>query len=270
MTCIGAWIYMTKLLFSVVGRLSTGGKPAGAMAKHSNNCIARMSGSHLFLHQVLALLAKDLKTAWRTREIFTAMFVFAVVVVVVFNFAIGADTELIRQVAAGVIWIALSFASVLGLQRTGQMDSEEDSLQGVLLALQERSALFVAKMLAQMLYLLVVVFCTLPLCGLWFRIDFLACLGALGVVLTLGLLGLSIVGTLFGMLAMQTRACEVMLPMLFLPVSIPLTIAAVQATTQVIDGKRLRDIADYLVLLGIFDVVFLALALIVFDYIVEE
>ena len=90
------------------------------MYKNSNSFIALMSGSKIFLQQVLALLAKDLKTEWRTREIFTSMFVFAVLVVVVFNFAIGADTELIRQVASGVIWIALSFASVLGLQRTGR------------------------------------------------------------------------------------------------------------------------------------------------------
>jgi heme exporter protein B len=150
------------------------------------------------------------------------------------------------------------------------MESEEDSLQGVLLALHDRSALFIAKMLAQMLYLLMVVICILPLCGIWFRIDFLACIGALCLAFTLGMLGLSIVGTLFGMIALHTRAREVMLPMLFLPVSIPLTIAAVQATAQLIDGKSLRDIADYLVLIGIFDVVFFVLALIVFDYIVEE
>jgi len=240
------------------------------MCTHSNSCIAFMSGSNLFLHQVLALLAKDLKTEWRTREIFTSMFVFAVLVLVVFNFAIGAETEVMRQVASGVIWLALSFAAVLGIQRTGQMESEEDSLHGVLLALHDRSALFVAKMLAQMLYFLGVVLCTLPLCGIWFRLDVLACLGALCVVFMLGMLGLSIVGTLFGMIALQTRACEVMLPLLFLPVSIPVTIAAVQATAQLIDGKRLRDIADYLVLIGIFDVVFFVVVLMVFDYIVEE
>ena len=229
-----------------------------------------MSGSKIFLQQVRALLAKDLKTEWRTREIFTAMFVFAVLVVVVFNFAIGADTELIRQVASGVIWIALSFASVLGVQRTGQMERSEDSLQGVLLALHDRSALFIAKMLAQLLYLLVVVLWTLPLSGIWFRIDFLACFGELCVAFTLGMLGLSIVGTLFGMIALHTRAGEVMLPLLFLPVSIPLTIAAVQATAQVIEGKRLSEIADYLVFVGVFDVVFFVLVLMVFDYIVEE
>src|SRR5262245_1175510 len=229
-----------------------------------------MSSSKVFLQQVLTLLAKDLKTEWRTREIFTSMFVFAVLVIVVFNFAIGADTELIRQVASGVVWIALSFATVLGVQRTGQMESEEDSLQGVLLALHDRSALFIAKMLVQMLYLLVIVICTLSLSGIWFRINFIACIGELSVAFTLGMLGLSIVGTLFGMIALHTRACEIMLPMLFLPVSIPLIITAVQATAQLINGKRLRDIADYLILIGIFDLVFLVLVLMVFDYIVED
>jgi len=229
-----------------------------------------MSGSKVFLQQVLALLAKDLKTEWRTREIFTSMFVFAVLVLVVFNFAIGADPELIRQVASGVVWIALLFATVLGLQRVGQLESEEDSLQGVLLALRDRSALFIAKMIAQMLYLLVVVICILPLCGIWFRINFIACLGELCLAFALGILGLSIVGTLFSMIALHTRACEVMLPMLFLPVSIPLIIAAVYATAQLIDGKSLSDISDYLVFMGVFDVVFFVLTLIVFDYIVED
>jgi heme exporter protein B len=240
------------------------------MYKNSNRFIALMSGSKIFLQQVLTLLAKDLKTEWRTREIFTSMFVFAVLVIVVFNFAIGADTELIRQVASGVIWIALSFASVLGLQRTGQMESEEDSLQGVLLALHDRSALFIAKMLAQMVYLLVVVLCILPLCSVWFRVDFIACIGELGMVFMLGILGLSIVGTLFAMITLHTRAREVMLPMLFLPVSVPLTIASVYATAQLIGGMTLRDIADYISLIGVFDIVFFTLALLVFDHIVEE
>ena len=240
------------------------------MYKNSNSFIVLMSSSKIFLQQVLALLAKDLKTEWRTREIFTSMFVFNVLVVVVFNFAIGADPELIRQVASGVVWVALLFATVLGLQRAGQMESEEDSLQGVLLALHDRSALFVAKMLAQMTYLLVVVLCMLPLCGIWFHIDFMACIGGLGIVFMLGILGLSIVGTLFAMIALHTRAREVMLPMLFLPVSVPLTIASVYATAQLIAGMTLRDIADYLSLIGVFDIVFFTLALLIFDYIIED
>lgn len=230
----------------------------------------RSDNRPMFVHQVLALLAKDLKTEWRTREVVTSTFVFAVLVVVVFNFAIGADPVLIRQVAPGVLWVALVFAMVLGLQRAVHLESDEDCLQGVLLALGDRSALFVAKMIGNMLYLLVVAGCTLPLFSIWFRIDLTARLVALGVVLCLGMLGLSAVGTLFALLALNTRMREVMLPLLLLPVSIPLTIGAVYATAEILDGKRLAEITDYLTLMGVFDVVFVVLAVLMFDYIVEE
>ncbi len=224
----------------------------------------------MFVQQVFALLAKDLKAEWRTREIFTSMFVFAVLVVVVFNFAIGSNPELIRQVAPGVLWVALLFATVLGLQRAVQMEVEEDCLQGLLLAMGDRSALFVAKTVANMIYLLVVAVCTLPLFSIWFRIDVMSRLVPLGVILLLGMLGFSAVGTFFSMLAVNTRTREVMLPLLFLPVSVPLTIGSVYATATLIEGKTLADITDYLTLMGVFDIVFVVLALLVFDYILEE
>jgi heme exporter protein B len=229
-----------------------------------------MPDNHMFVQQVLALLAKDLKAEWRTREIFSSMFVFAILVVVIFNFAIGANPELIRQVAPGVLWVALLFATVLGLQRAVQMESEEDCLQGVLLAMGDRSALFIAKTVANMIYLLIVAVCTLPLFSIWFRIDIASCFAPLVVVLLLGMLGFSAVGTLFSMLTLNTRTREVMLPLLFLPVSVPLTIGSVYATAKLIDGKGLADVKDYLTLMGVFDVVFVVLALLIFDYVVEE
>ena len=123
----------------------------------------------MFGRQVFALLLKDLRTEWRTREIFTSMFVFAVLVVVVFNFAIGSNPDSIRQVAPGILWVALLFSTVLGLQRSVQMEIEEDCLQGLLLAMGDRSVLFVAKTVANMIYLLVVAACTLPLFSIWLR-----------------------------------------------------------------------------------------------------
>jgi heme exporter protein B len=188
-----------------------------------------MPDNHMFVQQVLALLAKDLKAEWRTREIFSSMFVFAILVVVVFNFAIGANPELIRQVAPGVLWVALLFATVLGLQRAVQMESEEDCLQGVLLAVGDRSALFIAKTVANMIYLLIVAVCTLPLFSIWFRID------------------------------IASR---------FAPLVV--TIGSVYATAKLIDGKGLAEVKDYLTLMGVFDVVFVVLALLIFDYVVEE
>ena len=223
-----------------------------------------------FVRQAGAILAKDLKTEWRAREVFTSMFVFTVLVVVVFQFTIGSNPALIREVAAGVLWVALLFATVLGLQRAVQMEGEEDCLQGVLLAVQDRSALFLAKALANMIYLVVVSGCILPLFALWFRVDLTASLPALGVILALGIVGLSVLGTLFSLIVLNIRMREVMLPLLFLPVSVPLLIAAVYATDALIDGRTLADVRDYLILMGVFDVVFLVLALLIFDYVVEE
>ena len=222
------------------------------------------------MRQAGAILAKDLKTEWRAREVFTSMFVFTVLVVVVFQFTIGSNPALIREVAAGVLWVALLFATVIGLQRAVQMEGEEDCLQGVLLAVQDRSALFLAKALANMIYLLVVSGCILPLFALWFRVDLTASLPALGVILALGIVGLSVLGTLFSLIVLNIRMREVMLPLLFLPVSVPLLIASVYATGALIDGKTLADIRDYVILITVFDVVFLVLAVLIFDYVVEE
>jgi heme exporter protein B len=229
-----------------------------------------MSVKGVFMRQAGAILAKDLKTEWRAREVFTSMFVFTVLVVVVFQFTIGSNPALIREVAAGVLWVALLFATVIGLQRAVQMEGEEDCLQGVLLAVQDRSALFLAKALANMIYLLVVSGCILPLFALWFRVDLTASLPALGVILALGIVGLSVLGTLFSLIVLNIRMREVMLPLLFLPVSVPLLIASVYATGDLIDGKTLADIRDYVILITVFDVVFLVLAMLIFDYVVEE
>ncbi|MGE3537255.1 MAG: heme exporter protein CcmB [Candidatus Tectimicrobiota bacterium] len=230
----------------------------------------RMSGSRLFVQQILALLAKDLKIEWRTREIFTAMFVFSILVLLVFNFALGTDGDLIRRVVAGVLWIALLFATVLGLQRSGHTESEEDSLQGVLLILYDHSTLFLAKLILHMFYLLLIGGCTVLLCGLWFQVDFSSCLGALGCVLTLAIIGLSTVGTLFSMMAIQTRSREVMLPLLFLPVVVPLSIPTVHIISQLILGKSLTDVADYLTMVIVFDVVFFTLSMLIFGAVIED
>jgi heme exporter protein B len=224
----------------------------------------------MFMRQIAAILMKDLKAEWRTREVLTSMFVFAVLVIVVFNFALGANPELIQQVAPGVLWVALLFATVLGLQRSAQMEHEDDCLSGVLLAIGERSAFFLAKTAGNMLYLLIITLCTFPLFTIWFRVDIFTYILPLSAVLLLGILGFSAIGTLFSIITLNTRTREIMLPLLFLPVSVPLMIASVYATANLIAGKDLWDITDFLTLMGVFDIVFLVVALLVFDAVVEE
>jgi heme exporter protein B len=229
-----------------------------------------MSGSRLYWQQVWTLLAHELKSEWRRRDLVPTMGVFAVVVVVVLNFALGSDPAVLQQGAAGVLWLALAFAAVIGVQRAGQLDQAEDSLHGILLALADRSALLLAKLLAQLLYLLGVGLGTVGLCGLWFQLDVRAGGAPLGVALLLGLLGLSIVGSVLGLLAGQTRGGEVVLPLLVLPLTVPVTIAAVQATTHALTGQGWGASADALVLLGGFDVIFFVVVFLVFDWVVEE
>jgi heme exporter protein B len=224
----------------------------------------------MFMRQIAAILMKDLKAEWRTREILTTMFVFTVLVIVVFNFALGANPELIRQVTPGILWVALLFATVLGLQRSAQMEYEDDCLSGVLLAMGERSAFFVAKTAGNMLYLLMITLCTFPLFTIWFRVNIFVHILPLSVVLLLGILGFSAIGTLFSIITLNTRTREIMLPLLFLPVSVPLMIASIYATAKLIAGKDLGEVTDFLTLMGVFDIVFLVVALLVFDAVVEE
>jgi heme exporter protein B len=169
-----------------------------------------------------------------------------------------------------VLWVALLFATVLGLQRTAQMEHEDDCLFGVLLAMGEQSALFIAKTAGNMLYLLLIALCTFPLFSLWFHINLFVHIAPLSIVFLLGMLGFSAIGTLFSLMTLNTRTREIMLPLLFLPVSVPLTIASIYATAKLIAGGGLREITDYLTLMGVFDIVFVVIGLVVFDAIVEE
>jgi heme exporter protein B len=150
------------------------------------------------------------------------------------------------------------------------MEREDDCLSGVLLAMGERSAFFLAKTAGNMLYLLMITLCTLPLFTIWFRVNIFAHILPLGAVLLLGIFGFSAIGTLFSIITLNTRTREIMLPLLFLPISVPLMIASVYATANLIAGKGLWDITDFLTLMGVFDIVFLVVALLVFDAVVEE
>lgn len=229
-----------------------------------------MLSNNTFLRQLWAILKKDLRTEWRSREILTTTSVFAILVVLVFHFAIGANPALLRQVAAGVLWITLLFATVLGLQRAIQTESGEDCLQGILLAAQDSSIVFLAKMIANSIYLTIVCLFTLPLFSVWMHIDLTRNFMILLLVFFLGIGGLSTIGTLFSFILVNIKMQESLFPLLFLPITVPLTIAAVYATALLIEENSVGNVWDYITILIVFDIIFFTIALIVFDYIVEE
>ena len=192
------------------------------------------------MNVLFAVLWKDLISEWRTRDRIVSMLIFSVLVVVVFHFALPADaSQLLQAGAAGLVWVAYVFASVLGLNRAFALELENEALSGLALAPADRGWIFLGKATANTLLLFVVQAVT----ALAFALAFDVSLGSVAlrfaVVMALGALGLSSVGTLFAAVAVRTRYREVMLPLLLLPVMIPILLGAVRASASLLDAGTL-------------------------------
>ncbi len=222
----------------------------------------------VFLRAVWAIFWKDVRAEFRTKDIFTGMFIFALLAVLIFNFAFELRVDNVRQVLPGVIWVAIAFASMLGLNRSFVLEQDRGSLEGILLAPVDRSALYFGKMLGNLVFMLAVEVVLLPVMVVLFNVNVLQP----GVLLFifLGTVGFAIVGTVFAAMAVNTRAREVLLPVLLLPVMVPVLIAAVKGVAGVLDGDPLADLGNWLRLLAVFDIIFLGVAFMTFDYVVEE
>ena len=223
-----------------------------------------------YVRKVLTIVWKDIVAELRTKEMFSAMFVFAVLVIVIFNFAfdLRVSGERVRQVAPGALWVAFAFAGILGLNRAFVLEKDRGCLDGLLLAPVDHTAIYFGKMLSTLLFMLVVEALMLPVFTAFFGVNLFDL--RLVLVLLLGTIGFAGVGTVLSAMTAQTRAREVLLPILLLPVAAPVLIAAVKATAGILDGLPTGDIARWLQLLIAFDVIFPAVAFMTFDFVVKE
>jgi heme exporter protein B len=214
------------------------------------------------------VIAKDLSGELRSRELLSAMFVFAVLVILIFNFALELDVKTRSTVTAGVLWVTFAFAGSLGLNRSMAMEKDRGCMDGLLLAPVDRSAIYFGKMFANLIFMLLVEAIVLPLYSVLYNTNLFQA-GFLGVVL-LGSLGYVSVGTLLATMTVQTRTRDVLLPILLFPLAIPVFIAAVKASTGYLQGLDMEAIRPWLNLLVVYDTVFTAVAFMVFDFVVEE
>lgn len=221
-----------------------------------------------YLRKVLAIVWKDVRAELRTKDILSSMLVFAGLSVLIFQFAFDLRADNVRLVLPGVLWIAVTFAGVLGLNRSFILEQDRGSLEGLFLAPVDRSAIYFGKLIGNLLFIFTVELLLLPLMTVLFNVSLLS--PALLLVLALGTVGYAAVGTLFAALSINTRAREVMLPILLFPVMIPVFVAGVQAVGDLLDGGTLADIAKWLRLLVAYDAIFIAAAMLLFDYVVEE
>ena len=217
---------------------------------------------------IAAITWKDLAAELRSRELLSAMLVFSLLVILIFNFALELDIKTRQSVTAGVLWSTFAFAGTLGLNRSMAIEKDRGCLDGLLLAPVDRSAIYFGKVISNLAFMLIVEAIVLPIYSVLYNINLFQ--PGLLMVILLGSIGYTTVGTLLASMAVQTRTRDVMLPILLFPVVVPILIAAVKASGGYLTDAPMTDILPWLNLLIVYDVIFTAIAFMVFDYVVEE
>jgi heme exporter protein B len=222
------------------------------------------------LRTVCLLFGKDLLVELRNRETFTVMLFFAVVILFLFHFSLHPEQENTALLAPGLLWLAFTFTGVLGLGRSFQAEQANDCLEQLLLIPGDRGNIFLGKLVGNVAFMLAVELLIIPLFALFFQLNLWAALLPLLIVAILGTLGFAIIGTLFSALTANLRAREVLFPLLLFPLVVPVIIGSVTATGIILGGGTLGEASGWLKLLGTFDTMFLVVAYLTFEFVVEQ
>jgi heme exporter protein B len=221
-----------------------------------------------FWSKVLAVVWKDTVSEMRTKEITSAVLVFTLLVIVIFNFAFGANQEMLAAVAPGVIWTTFAFAGILSLNRAFVPEKEQGCLEGLMACPGSREVIYAGKVLSSLLFMLIVEAIALPAFVFLFNLPVLSLQTIVITVLTT--IGFVAVGILFSALAVNTKAREMVLPILFLPIVIPIIIGAVKAFELALTGQSWNSLASWLQIIVAFDVIFLVVSFLTFEFVIVE
>ena len=221
-----------------------------------------------FLKPILTLAWKDILLELRTKDVITSVLVFALLVGVIFTFAFDPTPEVIALVVPGIVWVAFTFAGVLGFNRSFILEKDKGSLEGLLLCPVSRDVIYFGKLAGIFVFMIVMEVILLPLFSVLFNFSLLD--PRLFLIAFLATLGFAGVGTLFSAIAVNTRSREVMLPVLLLPVAVPVLVAAVEGTAAILNGATWSQLGRWLQILVSFDVIFLVVSAFVFGAVLEE
>jgi heme exporter protein B len=220
---------------------------------------------------IAAIVFKDIAIEYKNKEVFSSMLLFGILVVVVFSFAFEAadGTALEALLVPGMLWVAYSFAGILGLNRSLSMETDNDCLQGLLLSPLSRSDLYLGKVAGNFVFTIIAELILLPFFIMLNNLKFDGRLLWIVGITLLGTLGFVAIGTTLSLISAQTRMKEVMLPVLQIPMTFPVILSAVQAMRMVMTDNT-DGISFPLSLLGVFSTVYLAASYVLFEYLVEE
>jgi heme exporter protein B len=223
----------------------------------------------------LAIFRKDVRTEVRTRQMVSSMFVFAVLVLLVFNFTLFLDEVRALELGPGILWVAFVFAATLGLNRSFTIEGENRCLSGLMLAPAPRSAIYFGKLLSNVLFMMAMEIFVLPLFVVFFNLSLWELLtpselATFFLVLVVGTIGYAAVGTILSGVAANTTMREVLLPVLLFPVSVPIVIGAAESTRLLFDENPDTTPWIWIRVLLVFAVVFLVVSWLIFEYVIEE
>jgi heme exporter protein B len=213
---------------------------------------------------------KDLVMELRTKEVLSSMLVFSLLVMVIFNFAFQGERIDLKRLAPGILWVAFTFAGILGLSRSFIFEKDQHCLEGLLLSPLDGGSIYLGKMLANLVFISVAEAIIFPIFAVFFDFNVFYLVPKLWLVFFLGSLGFSSVGTILSAISVNTKAREVMLPILLFPILVPVIIGAVKSTSSILNGSSLAGISSWLKLLAVFDIIFLVISFLSFDFIIEE
>lgn len=216
-----------------------------------------------------AIARKDLTAERRSKAAFNSVVALAVTILVLFGFALGPDTQALRDAAPGAIWLAALFAGVLAFNRSYQMELEGGALDQLILYPGSRRAIFAGKLLGNFVLVASMLTIVIALGVILFQIRIPAQWPTLVLILFLGCVGLVTLGTFYAAMASRSRAREVLLPLLLFPMLVPVLIAAIEATKALLGGNLMGDAGAWARLLGAFDVIFVAASFLTFEFVIE-
>jgi heme exporter protein B len=224
------------------------------------------------LKDFLYLAWKDLLMEFRTKQMLNSMVIFSLLIIVIFNYSFSniLFNIKIEDIAPGILWIAFTFAGMLGLSRSFSSEKEEGCLDGLRLCPVDPSTIYLGKVVSNLVIMFMIEAIIVPLFIVLFNFSDIKGLAGLIVIILFGTIGFILVGTLFSALTVNMRTREILLPVILFPIIIPLIMSAVMATQKVLSTGDLFTAIDEIKLLIVYDLVFFIVAQLVFEYVIED
>ena len=221
-----------------------------------------------WLSTAWVLVWKDLVQEWRSRDVLTSMFAFAVLSLFIFNYALELSPIDRAEIAPGLIWVVMVFAGTLGSNRSFAAEQDQGSFEGLMMAVPELSVIYLAKMITNLLMMFGLAILVIPIYSLLYN-QSLFDLRFFGILM-LGAWGYSAAGTLISSMTVQTRMRDLLLPVLLFPLLLPVNMAVVKSSSAIIAVSAVPEFQSWINLLLVYDVIMTVVSIMVFEYVIRE